>query len=59
MRALAACGVRVAIFDLNEERGRQLADEVGGIYCHCDIALDASVDAALARARRMRRSAFW
>ncbi len=50
-RALAAEGVRVAIFDLNRERGEGVAQEIGGVFCEADITSDASVDAAFARAR--------
>ncbi|MGE4417824.1 MAG: SDR family NAD(P)-dependent oxidoreductase, partial [Marinobacterium sp.] len=37
-RALAAAGAKVAIFDLNEERGRQIAEELGGIFVRCDVS---------------------
>ena len=30
-RALAAKGAKVALFDLNEERGARVAEEIGGI----------------------------
>jgi NAD(P)-dependent dehydrogenase (short-subunit alcohol dehydrogenase family) len=50
-RALAAKGARVALFDLNEERARQVAEEIGGIACKVDVSDEASVDAGFARAR--------
>ena len=50
-RALAAKGARVALFDLNEERGEKVAAEIGGIYCKVDVADEESVDAGFARAR--------
>ena len=50
-RALAAEGVKVAIFDLNRERGERVAGEIGGVFCEVDITGDASVDAGLAQAR--------
>src|SRR5690554_4718463 len=50
-RALAAKGARVALFDLNEERGRQVAEEIGGIACTVDVSDEASVDAGFAKAR--------
>jgi NADP-dependent 3-hydroxy acid dehydrogenase YdfG len=31
-RMLASHGVRVALFDLNEERGNRVAAEIGGVY---------------------------
>ena len=50
-RLLADSGVRVAILDLNEERGREIAGEIGGMFCRADVTDDASVAAALAAAR--------
>lgn len=50
-RALAAKGARVALFDLNEDRARQVAAEIGGIACAVDVADEASVDAGFAKAR--------
>jgi NAD(P)-dependent dehydrogenase (short-subunit alcohol dehydrogenase family) len=50
-RALAARGAKVALFDRNAERGRQVAGEIGGILCEVDVADEASVDAGFARAR--------
>ena len=50
-RALAARGVKVAIFDLNTNLGATLATEIGGGYWRCDVTDEASIDAALAAAR--------
>ena len=50
-RALAANGARVALFDLNEERARRVAAEIGGIACAVDVSDEDSVDAGFARAR--------
>ena len=50
-RGLAAHGVRVAIFDINEERGEQVAGEIGGVFCGVNVADEASVDAGLEKAR--------
>ena len=41
-RALAAKGVKVAIFDLQEEKGTALAAELGGVFCECNVTDDAS-----------------
>ncbi len=49
--ALAAQGARVAIFDLNEERGEAVAAELRGIFCQVDIASEEQVVAAFAKAR--------
>lgn len=53
VRALAARGGKVAIFDLNKERGDRVAAEVGGVFCHVDVTDERSIDAGfqLARAR--------
>jgi NAD(P)-dependent dehydrogenase (short-subunit alcohol dehydrogenase family) len=50
-RALAAKGVKVAIFDLQEEKGKALAAELGGVFCEVNVMDDASVDAGFAKAR--------
>lgn len=50
-RALAAKGAKVAIFDLQEDKGKAIAEEIGGVFCECNVTDDASVDAAFAKAR--------
>src|SRR5688572_4809737 len=50
--ALAGKGVRVASLDLNAELGEKLAKELGGTFAKCDVSSEASVDAALAAARK-------
>lgn len=50
-RALAGKGAKVAIFDLNEERGEAVASDIGGTFCKVDVSDEASVDAGFARAR--------
>ena len=50
-RALAAKGVKVAIFDLQADKGEALADEIGGVFCKVDVTSDDSVDAGFAAAR--------
>lgn len=49
--ALAEAGVKVSIFDLNEQAGTELASQIGGHYCKCDVADDDSIDGALVAAR--------
>lgn len=51
-RALAALGVKCALFDLNEERGRALAQEIGGVFARCDVTDEKSVSDAFALARK-------
>jgi NAD(P)-dependent dehydrogenase (short-subunit alcohol dehydrogenase family) len=48
---LAGHGVRVAIFDLQKDRGEIVAAEIGGHYCRADVTDDESVRAAFAEAR--------
>jgi NADP-dependent 3-hydroxy acid dehydrogenase YdfG len=50
-RKLASHGVKVAIFDMNEERGTALAQELGGVFCKVNVTSDADVDAGFAKAR--------
>lgn len=50
-RALAAKGVRVALFDFNEEGGAQVAAAIGGVFCKVDVTDEASVDVGFAKAR--------
>ena len=50
-RALAAQGVRVAIFDMNEAKGEAVAKEIGGVFCKVNVTSDDDVDAGFAKAR--------
>lgn len=50
-RVLAAAGARVAIFDLQEEAGRKVAEELGGIFVRCDVSSADSAEIAFAAAR--------
>ena len=50
-RALAAKGAKVAIFDLQEEKGKAVAEEIGGVFCEVNVTSDESVDAGFAKAR--------
>lgn len=47
-RRLAAEGAPVAIWDLADGPGQALAAELGALYCRCNVAVKAEVDAALA-----------
>src|SRR5436190_17283993 len=46
-RVLAAAGATVVIADLNENRGKQIADEIGGLFARTDVADEVSVQAAV------------
>lgn len=50
-RALAAHGVRVGIFDVNEEGGKQVAADIGGTFARVDVSDPASVAAGLETVR--------
>jgi NAD(P)-dependent dehydrogenase (short-subunit alcohol dehydrogenase family) len=50
-RALAAAGVKVAVFDMNVTAGRAVAAELGGVFCEVDVTSDAAVDDGFAKAR--------
>ena len=49
--ALAAQGVKVAIFDINEALGEEVAASIGGIFCRVDITDEQSVLDGYAKAR--------
>ena len=51
VRALAAQGVKCAIFDMNEAKGEAVANEVGGVFCKVNVTSEEEVDAAFAKAR--------
>jgi NAD(P)-dependent dehydrogenase (short-subunit alcohol dehydrogenase family) len=50
-RALAAKGAKVALFDMNVEKGEALAAELGGVFCKVNVTSDDEVDAGFAKAR--------
>ncbi len=50
-RALRAQGARVAVLDLQAERGGRVAAELGGHFATCDVADEASTAAALEAAQ--------
>ena len=50
-RALAAQGVKVAIFDMNDAKGEKVASEIGGVFCKVDVTSEEAVDAGFEKAR--------
>jgi NAD(P)-dependent dehydrogenase (short-subunit alcohol dehydrogenase family) len=50
-RMLASHGVKVAIFDLDGEKGEGLANEIGGVFCRVNVTSSPDVDAAFAKSR--------
>lgn len=58
--ALAGAGIRVAIFDLNEETGKQVADSIGGVFCKTNVLDEESVLESFDQARKAQgKSEFW
>lgn len=49
--ALAAAGAKVAIFDVNEAKGQEVAQAIGGLFVKVDITSEESVVAGFAAAR--------
>jgi NAD(P)-dependent dehydrogenase (short-subunit alcohol dehydrogenase family) len=50
-RALTDAGAKVAIFDLNEEKGAAAAAELGGVFCKVNVTDEASTLAGFEKAR--------
>ncbi len=50
-RLLASHGVKVAIFDMNADKGEAVAAEIGGVFCNVNVTDNDSVDAGFAKAR--------
>jgi NAD(P)-dependent dehydrogenase (short-subunit alcohol dehydrogenase family) len=49
-RELARQGAKVAVLDVNAQGAQQVAEEIGGLACPCDITSTDSVQTALAMA---------
>jgi len=49
--ALAAAGAKVAVFDVNAEKGEEVARAIGGVFCNVDITSEDAVVAGFAKAR--------
>ncbi|MDY7099827.1 MAG: SDR family NAD(P)-dependent oxidoreductase [Actinomycetota bacterium] len=52
-RQLAALGAHVVIADLNEEKGKAVASELGGIFAKTDVSSEEDGQAAVAAASEM------
>lgn len=50
-RALGSAGIKVAVFDLNDQAGEEIARELGGVFCRVDVTSEASVLAGFEKAR--------
>ena len=53
VRQLAEKGAKVVVADLQEERGRALADEVGGVFAKVDVTDTAQLQAAVIQAAEL------
>ncbi len=53
VRDLAAAGCKVVVADLNEQRGKEVAESVGGAFARTDVADEDSVAAAVAAAESL------
>ncbi len=52
-RMLAREGGKVVVADLQDDKGKALAAEIGGAFVHCDVSQEADGQAAVARAVSM------
>src|ERR1022692_955345 len=52
-RGLAAAGCKVIVADLNADRGKTIADSVGGVFARTDVSDEQSVAAAVAAANEL------
>ena len=56
-RRFAAEGARCVLADIQDDTGARVADEIGGVYVHCDVASEddvaACVEAAVTRYGRL------
>jgi len=50
-RALAKKGVKIAIFDLQKDKGEKVAAELGGVFCEVNVTSDESVAEGFKKAR--------
>ncbi len=51
-RALAKHGVKVALFDLQKDKGEKVAHEIGGVFCDVNVTSEESVVAGFEKARK-------
>jgi NAD(P)-dependent dehydrogenase (short-subunit alcohol dehydrogenase family) len=53
-RELASRGARVTVADLNQERGKALADEIGGAFAAADVTDESQMQAAVESVEGLR-----
>lgn len=52
-RMLAACGAKVVVADVQEDKGKALAKEIGGAYCKVDVMITQDIINATEMAKSM------
>ena len=52
-RQLAARGAKVVVADLQDDKGKALADEIGGAFAHVDVTNTDDIIAAVELAKEM------
>src|SRR3954451_10102309 len=52
-RLLAERGAKVVVLDMSDDKGKALADELGGAFCHADVTNTDEVIAAVETAKEM------
>jgi NAD(P)-dependent dehydrogenase (short-subunit alcohol dehydrogenase family) len=50
-RALAKHGIKVALFDLQKDKGEKLAAEIGAVFCEVNVTSEESVTEGFTKAR--------
>ena len=52
-RMLAARGGKVVVADMQDDKGQAVAQEIGGVFVHCDVSSEADGQAVVAQAVSM------
>jgi NAD(P)-dependent dehydrogenase (short-subunit alcohol dehydrogenase family) len=52
VQMLASRGAKVAVFDVSEQPGRELAQDIGGLFCKVNVSDDAGAAEGLSEAER-------
>ena len=52
-RRLAVLGARVVVADMQDDKGKAVADEIGGAFCHVDVTKTEDIVAAVDTAMEM------
>ena len=56
-REFAKAGAKVALLDVQAEKGEKVAREIGGIFVQCDVTSDQSATEAVAKAKQAQGAA--